>query len=418
MFNGFKASGNFYKAKIEPADQHPDKYTPDPMASETPSFFPPNQQPLLIRLVQSVSYLVLQRLYRCGLVVSDDDVAKLRAIDGARVVYVCNHPTMEDGMTLFSLAARVGQLWHYIVARESFRGFQGKFLQWMGCYSIRRGLGDRASIAQTLSLLKQPQARVVIFPEGGCSYQNDTVMPFRSGAIQMPLQVMAQLTKKDPDADMYVVPISLKYRYTQPMAAVIEQTLQGLEQELGIVPSKTQDFYQRLLAIAAQVITRIETEFGLPSTPDLDWNQRIQRLRHHVIAQCEQSLGLSPNGAPIRERVYKIQALLEAEEPKTVAEGDALYRTTVRLLNFDAIYDGYVAADPTPERFLDTLMRLEREVYKIEHIQPKAHRQAIFRVGEPINLKHYIADFREDKIGTVNHLTEQLRHNVQKNLAN
>ncbi|MBE9070938.1 1-acyl-sn-glycerol-3-phosphate acyltransferase, partial [Leptolyngbya cf. ectocarpi LEGE 11479] len=83
------------------------------MASETPLFFPPNQQPLLIRLVQSVSYLVLQRLYRCGLVVCDDDVAKLRAIDGARVVYVCNHPTMEDGMTLFSLAARVGQLWHY-----------------------------------------------------------------------------------------------------------------------------------------------------------------------------------------------------------------------------------------------------------------------------------------------------------------
>ncbi|MEM9487052.1 MAG: 1-acyl-sn-glycerol-3-phosphate acyltransferase, partial [Cyanobacteria bacterium P01_F01_bin.116] len=169
------------------------------MAPETQLFFPPKQQPLLIRLVQSVSYGVLQSLYRCGLIVSDDDVAKLRAIDGARIVYVCNHPTMEDGMVLFGLAARVGQLWHYIVARESFQGLQGKFLQWMGCYSIRRGLGDRASIAQTLSLLKQPQARVVIFPEGGCSYQNDTVMAFRSGAIQMPLQVMAQLAKKAPD---------------------------------------------------------------------------------------------------------------------------------------------------------------------------------------------------------------------------
>nr|WP_246564232.1 1-acyl-sn-glycerol-3-phosphate acyltransferase [Leptothoe spongobia] len=397
-----------------------DPLTIEYMAPETNLFFPPKQQPLLIRLVQSVSYLVLQRLYRCDLVVSDDDIAQLRAIDSSRVVYVCNHPTMEDGMALFSLAARVGQLWHYIVARESFKGLQGKFLQWMGCYSIRRGLGDRASIAQTLSLLKEPQARVVIFPEGGCSYQNDTVMPFRSGAIQMPLQVMAQLAKQDPDTDLYVVPISLKYRYIEPMTAVIEQTLQGLEQELGIVVADMADaktFYQRLLAIASLVLNRIESEFSLSSHPEQDWNQRIDRLRNHVIDQCEQQLDLQPNGAPIRERVYKIQALLEAEEPKTIAEDDALYWTTVRLLNFDAIYDGYVAADPTPERFLDTLMRLEREVYQIEHIQPKAYRQAIFRIGQPINLKHYVADLRRDKAGTVARLTKQLRQAVQDNLA-
>ncbi|MFG6099159.1 1-acyl-sn-glycerol-3-phosphate acyltransferase [Leptothoe sp. ISB3NOV94-8A] len=387
------------------------------MVAETALFFPPKPKPLLIRLVQSVSYLVLQRLYRCGLVVSDDDVAKLRALDGARVVYVCNHPTMEDGMVLFSLAARVGQLWHYIVARESFKGLQGPFLQWMGCYSIRRGLGDRASIAQTLSLLREPGAQVVIFPEGGCSYQNDTVMPFRSGAIQMPMQVIAQLMKKTPDADLYVVPISLKYRYTQPMTSVIQETLQGLEDELGLVSEDPQDFYQRLLAIASLIITRIETEFGLTREPDQDWNQRISRLRNHVISQCEQQLDLESNGAPIRERVYRIQALLEAEEPKTVAEGDALYWTTVRLLNFDAIYDGYVAAKPTPERFLDTLMRLEREVYQVEHIQPKAHRQAVFRVGEPINLKDYVKEFRADKAGTVTRLTEQLRTAVQDNLA-
>ncbi|MEO0867225.1 MAG: 1-acyl-sn-glycerol-3-phosphate acyltransferase [Cyanobacteria bacterium J06642_11] len=385
------------------------------MTPATPSFFPPTPQPLLIRLVQSVSYLVLQRLYRCGLVVAEDDIAKLRAIDDARVVYVCNHPTMEDGMVLFGLAARVGQLWHYIVAHESFRGLQGKFLQWMGCYSIRRGLGDRASIAQTLRLLKEPQARVVIFPEGGCSYQNDTVMPFRSGAIQMPLQVMTQLAKQDPTIDLYVVPISLKYRYTQPMQSTIEQTLQGLEQQLGLVFQEP-SFYPRLLAIAATVLDRIETEFGLPPSPELDWNQRIDRLRHYVVSHCEQKLDLAANAGPLRERVYRIQALLEAEEPKTVAEGDALYWTTVRLLNFDAIYDGYVAADPTPERFLDTLMRLEREVYQMKSIQPKAHRQAIFRVGTPINLKHYVADFRNNKATTVDQLTQQLHTIVQANL--
>lgn len=380
----------------------------------TPLFFPPRPQPLLIRLVQTVSEPALQWLYRCSIGADAEDIERLRALDGKRVVYICNHPTMEDGMAIFGLAARARRLWYYIVAWESFKGLQARFLQWMGCYSIRRGLGDRASITQTLSLLKSPGSQVVIFPEGGCSYQNDTVMPFRSGAIQMPLQVMAQLAKQDPESALYVVPISLKYRYTQPMKTVIHQTLAGLENQLEIRPDKP-DFYERLIAISNRVLTNLEKTYDLPAAPDLSWNQRIDRLRQHVIAQCERQLQLEPGSGPIRERVYRIQALLDTDSPP--AGAPELYWTTVRLLNFDAIYDGYVAARPTPERFLDTLMRLEREVYQTEHIKPKAHRRAIFRVGEPINLNSYVATFRQNKASTVAALTTTLRTRIQNNLA-
>lgn len=382
----------------------------------TADFFPPQQQPVLVRLVQGTCFFLLPKLYGFRVAVSEDDVARLRGLDDARLVYLFNHPTMEDGMAVFGLSARVGQLFHYIVARESFKGILGKFIQVLGCYSIRRGMGDRASIAETLRLLKEPRCRVVIFPEGGCSYQNDVVQPFRPGAIQMPLQVMAQLAKKDgPLPDMYLVPVSLKYRYTRPMGQVIEQTLAGLEQALG-VQAQGENRYERLLAIAAQVLNRLEAEYGLSPDTDLDWNPRIDRLRHHVINQCEKQLGLSsPNHIPIRERVYKIQSLLDSGEAQT-DNNEAFYWTTVRLLNFDAIYDGYVAENPTPERFLDTLMRLEREVYQTEHIKPKADRRAYFKVGQPVNLKAYVADFRKDKTGTVEQLTQALRTEVQTNL--
>ncbi|MEL6248504.1 MAG: 1-acyl-sn-glycerol-3-phosphate acyltransferase [Cyanobacteria bacterium J06627_15] len=379
-------------------------------------FFPPQQQPLLTRFVQSTCFFLMPQLYRFQVSVSDEDVAQLRSLDDARLVYLFNHPTMEDGIAVFGFSARVGQLFNYIVARESFKGLLGKFIQALGCYSIRRGVGDRASIAETLKLLKAPKCRVVIFPEGGCSYQNDVVQPFRSGAIQMPLQVMAQLAKKaGPLPDLYVVPVSLKYRYTKPMGRVIERTLAGLEQALGITETAG-DKYERLIAIATRVLTRIETEYGLSTNPDLDWNQRIDRLRQHVIDRCEKALGLcSPPQNPLRERVYKIQALLDAGEAQT-DNSEAVYWTTVRLLNFEAIYDGYVAEHPTPERFLDTLMRLEREVYEIEHIKTKADRRAYFKVGQPVNLKAYVADFRKDKTGTVEQLTQALRTEVQTNL--
>lgn len=83
---------------------------------------------------------------------------------------------------MFLLSARLGEVFHYLVAHEAFQGLQGRLLTTrLGAYSIRRGLGDRRSVAQTLELLMQPACRLVVFPEGGCSFQNDTVMPFRGG---------------------------------------------------------------------------------------------------------------------------------------------------------------------------------------------------------------------------------------------
>lgn len=396
----------------------------------------------MTRLVQSISYPLARVLYKFNISVTEESVGRVRAVDDARLVFVCNHPTMEDGITLFVLSARLGQLFHYVVAYESFKGLMGWFIQRLGCYSIRRGMGDRASISQTLSLLKNPQCRLVIFPEGGCSYQNDTIMPFRSGAIQLPMSVLAQLAKKAPSPeevpDFYIVPLCLKYRYRQPMYRVIEATLARLEAQLKLPPleggsntAKSDDAdsndYQRLRRVAHRIIVQIESEANLPHEDDLDWNHRIDRLKQVFIQKCEAALNLEPSSnLPLRERVYKVQALLEEAEIAGDESGyelagkrltrEELYWDTVRLLNFDAIYDGYVAESPTPERFLDTLTRLEREVFHLEHAQPKAPRKAFFHIGDPINLKDYLPDYQRDRSNTIDQLSEHLRQTMQTHL--
>lgn len=362
---------------------------------------------------------------------TEEHVGKVRAIEDARLVFVCNHPTMEDGISLFALSARMGQLFHYVVAYESFKGLMGWFIQRLGCYSIRRGLGDRASISQTLSLLKAPQCRLVIFPEGGCSYQNDTIMPFRPGAVQLPLSVLAQLAKKsspEQAPDFYLVPLSLKYRYRQPMQRVIESALARLETALNLSSQSSEKVaqlndYDRLRRIAHEVIVKIEAEAHLPHEETLSWNKRIDRLRQVFIQKCEAALNIEPNlNLPARERVYRVQALLEETDLSGGKDGRAaidfedVYWDTVRLLNFDAIYDGYVAESPTPERFLDTLIRLEREVFRVEHAQPKAPRQACFYIGDPINLKSYLASYQRDRTDTIDHLSKHLHEVMQSNL--
>ncbi len=409
-------------------------------SAQAKAFYPPKQIPLMARLVQSISYILARILYKAKLSVSEESVAKVRAIDSdTRVVLVCNHPTMEDGMTLFVLSARIGELFHYVVAYEAFEGLMGWFIQRLGCYSIRRGVGDRTSISQTLTLLKQPSCRLVIFPEGGCSYQNDTIMPFRPGAIQLPMSALAQMAKKkslEPVPDVLVVPVSLKYRYQQPMRQVIETTLSRLEERLNITSDVSLDGntkernYLRLRRVANQVILKIEQEAGLESKDELNWNQRIDRLKQIFIEKCEAALEIEPNlNMPMRERVYRVQALLDDSEPTEVEKAartellgpnkisrEEVFWDTVRLLNFDAVYDGYVAEAPTPERFLDTLTRLEREVFHLEHAQPKAPRKACFYIGDPINLKDYLDDYQRDRTATIDQLSDRLRNIMQRNL--
>ncbi|WP_088890106.1 lysophospholipid acyltransferase family protein [Leptolyngbya ohadii] len=389
--------------------------------SASQPFYPAKINLPLLRGLQHIAPWLIRSRDRVELVISSDPKVQLETLRGRSCLLVCNHPTFDDPKAMFLLSSRLQEPFYYLTAYEQFRGLQGWLYQRLGAYSIRRGLADRDSIAYTLNLLQQPQIKLVIFPEGGCSFQNDTVMPFRSGAVQMALQAMSRkLKQSEPgDADLYIVPISLKYRYTGSMTPVIENTLRRLERALGV--SSEGDVYIRLRRVAAKIIDRCEQEAHLAPDPEADWNQRIARLKAEVLDRCEQELGLtSAAGEPNRERVYRILYALEARQNTLMPDGqdalDVMFRAVRRVLNFDAIYDGYVAAMPTPERFLDTLIRLEREVFGIDQPPPKGHRQAFLRIGEPISLKDYHAAYRADRANTVNNLTRQLQQTVQQNL--
>lgn len=388
-------------------------------------FYPPRLNRFLVRSVQTIAAWATQVFYRLTLETEYDCLQWLTDLRTERVVLLPNHPTFDDPILLFLLSAQLGQEFHFLAAHEQFRGLLGQFFQQMGTYSIRRGMADRLSIGQTLDLLSQSSQRLVIFPEGGCSFQNDTVMPFRGGAIQMALQVISKQAKQGQPCNLYVVPISIKYRYTQNMGPVIEQSLQQLEQALDL-PSGL-DPYQRLRAIAACLLSRMEQDYGLPSPMEQSWNDRMQQLRLTVLERAEQAVGVSSAPQdPLRERVYRIGAKLEAAPDLMFSDqgqvypglGDraALSKTLFRLLNFDAIYDGYVAENPTSERFLDTLTRFERDVFAIDQPKPKGNRRAYVAAGTPINLADWLPAYQQNRSATITQLTQHCQTAVQTNL--
>jgi len=381
-------------------------------------FIPPEQSPWMVRSFQSFFYLVAYFAFKFRLVINESDLAKVRAISNSRVVYLPNHSNLDDALVVFQLSARLGQIFHYVVAIEAFRGTIGKLMQKVGAYSIRRGVGDRPSVVQTLRILQQPKCKLVIFPEGGCSYQNDTVIPFRTGAVELSFKALSRIAKQeDATPNLYLVPISLKYCYPNATKADVSKALTGLEDALSIAPQR--DNYARLRAIADRVLTNLEAEYHVIPDNANDWNQRLQNLRTRMLNYCEEKLDLTARDRlRDRERVYKVQSILRnLDDKKALAiDREHLYLTTVRLLNFDAIYDGYVAENPTPKRYFATIDRLEREVFQIDRAKPKGRRQIITIVGTPINLRDYWQAYQTEKEQTVDRLTQIAQQEVQANL--
>jgi hypothetical protein len=267
----------------------------------------------------------------------------------------------------------------------------------------------------------------------------------------MAFQAMVkQVRQGKPIPDLYVVPISIKYRYTQPMDKAIEDTLTRLEQALNErqeaagrgqqagkmvnrsgedeetrSDGKAQQYY-RLRAIAHRVLEQIEQEYGVIPDLETNWDDRIQHVKRHVLNGCEQQYGLTAGeDERDRERAYRIlnamQGCAEALAAGTVTHDfdwtiDFVRKSIFRLLNFDAIHDGYVAENPTPERFLDTLTRLEREVFNIDQPIPQGHRIAKLTAGQPINLKDHWREFQLNKSVTIARLTQQVQQAVQTQL--
>jgi hypothetical protein len=399
----------------------------------TPSqpFYPPKLNPSLVKLLQTLSPWILRQRAGLELSISTEPNVPLSTLQNSPCLLLCNHPTFNDPLVMFSFSQRVQRPFYYMAAHERFSGLEGWLLQQIGGYSIRRGQADRESVAQTLKLLAQPDCRLVIFPEGGCSFQNDTVMPFRPGAVQMALQSLSKRSKQGEVRDFWVVPISLKYRYSGQMGPIIERSLRRLEQDLGV--SGTGDLYSRLRVVSAAVMGRFEQDYGLALTADaklenIDWNQRIVAIKAQVLTQCEQRLSLTPTpDEPNRERVYRIQRAIERRyelnedgSNQILVNGsdewEVMRKSLARVLNFDALYVGYVSESPTPERFLDTLTRLERSMFDINQPPPKGNQQALVRVGQPLKLQDFLPDYEQNRQSTVRSLTQRLQQTVQTNL--
>ena len=399
-------------------------------------FRPPRLHLPTLRLFNALLPALLRRFCEVEAVeIAPEDVRRLQSLAGERLLLAPNHPTNDDPALLFALAQAAGQPFHYLACRETFDnlyGLWGPIIQRLGTYSVVRGTADRESFRMTRQLLAAPGGRVVIFPEGEMHSQNDTLLPFHAGVVQLAFWALEDVRKgEDPAGDVSLLPVALRYEFTRDMARPIRESLNRLEQAVCPPADPTADAYARLRRIGVHMLETLESEYGLKAKsaedePDL--TPRLTALKAMMLDRAAALIGvpLPPDATqPERMRllINSVYAVTSGEPdgPRTPyqarvhrqqAERAApLLSDLNRVANWIAVQDNYVRARPTPERMADTLRRLEVETFG----QARLHgpRRALVRLGEPMGLTSCYDAYRADKKGAVARVTHTLEQAVQ-----
>jgi len=379
----------------------------------------------------------------CGVVsvdIPDEDIRRLRALAGERLLLAPNHPTNDDPALLFALSKAAGMPFHYLCCREAFDnlyGLWGWIIQRLGAYSVVRGTTDRDSFRTTRALLAAPAGKVVIFPEGEMHSQNDTLLPFHAGVVQMAFWALEDLRKAgDGAASVSLLPVGLRYFFTEDMTAAIDESLGRLERAVrppGVSPEVAPgELYARMRRVGVGMLEVMEAEYGLKDKraedESADLTPRLHALKSLLLDRAAGLIGVPlPPDATLPERMrLLINAVYDVTHDEA-AGGRSPYQARVhrqqaaraapllsdlnRVANWIAVQDNYVRARPTPERMADTLRRLEIEAFG----KPSLHgpRRALVRIGAPINLAACYDAYRANKRGTVARVTHELEAAVQ-----
>jgi hypothetical protein len=359
------------------------------------------------------------------------DLERLRSLEGSRILLTPNHPTNTEPLLMFHLSCIVGQPFFFMATRDAFDtfwGLGGKLMSRLGAFSVMRGAVDRASYRAARELLKQPKAKLVVFPEGEVYSQNDTLLPFHSGIFQLAFWAQEDVVKAGRDDPLYILPVALKYYYIEDITAEIEASLQRLATFTGAAIEPSDDIYTRLRKVGQSMLYSLEREYRITPGPTEteDLTRRLDAVKEAILVRVAAAAGVAlPKGETLPERMRNLIHVIETvtrEEPLDKTPYDTelrrhqqkrarpLLHDLHRLANWIAVYDGYVKANPTPERLADTLIRLERECFGEERF--RGRRRCRIRLGEPLDLRSIWPAYEKSRRGELVRVTREIESRV------
>lgn len=363
--------------------------------------------PLFLRLHDQLTRIVLD----------EADAARLRDAVSGRALLIANHPSESEPVVLYGLSRLLGQQFYFVATHEIFHGPRGWVTNRVGAFSIHRGRPDRTSLRMSRMLLAEQDQKLVIFPEGETHMQNDLVLPFHSGAVQIGFWVLERLEELGREPQLPVVPVAVRYRYVDDPTPALARGLGRLESHLGLCPHEAPGgtLADRLVYAGVAVLEGIEREYAFPPEPRrieaAALDARIATLYRHIGQRVARVVNVPfPQEEPVPVGMRMLfNATFDFQD--ALAEGESRYarrlhrrrtgaaRTCLhdlwRLQNFMVISGDCLAPPVSAERFGEVLWRLEVEVTGRARTRPL--REAVVRIGEPLALETRLPHYRRNR---------------------
>lgn len=398
---------------------------------EGPSFRPAKPWGWVIWAVQTYLRFELARHNR--VVLNPVDLDLLTTIPrGAGVVLVANHADETDFKICLDLSRRAGRRFLFMMNREAFdEGYEvaGWWLQRLGAFSVERGsLHNEAAKRYAIEIVLRGREVLVIFPEGEIYYLNDLVQHFKSGAVDIGMQAVIEGRQTRPEWPVYLVPMSLKYRYRESIATILEQRTKAMEQRLNLRQISL-SLKKRLAEIMANQLGRHELEHQLKPVANrlTELAERVQEVRKAILSQTESRYAGTTATPPTQtmDRAWRMSSYLRgllarkgnsnSEEDRDQARTDLASSESVAQMG--GWQPQYSDEEPSQEQLAETVIKLEREVYGTKRPRQLARREVSLRIGEPVELSKYIPDYVQDAQSVRRDVAEQLQNKIQ-NLLN
>jgi 1-acyl-sn-glycerol-3-phosphate acyltransferase len=389
-----------------------------PLADQLPyQFFPPRLRPFWLWAARFyINHLMRKEQRIAAIDISGTEHLVALKGTGDGVMITPNHADHADCGVVFDLGRRIQWPFYYMAAYQIFTGIGRVGLPRIGVFPVDREGSDLTAFKTAVDIVAQGKNPLVIFPEGEIYNLTDKLTPIREGAAVLALTALKRAA--EAKKNVWIVPTGIKYRFLDgydPVPA-FNRLMDELESRFTWRHRHDLPLADRIYRFAEGMLGLKEMEY-LGASRSGPLKERIAYMREMILGRLEDKLLGKRHGEPVPVRVKELRhACLEklADSQTTPSQKEELRQDLEDLFGVMQLftYPGdYIRECPTVERVAEILSKLEEDVLGVDMPVPVAPRQAILRLGPPIDVKPFLGTGKLRTAGAA--LTTELEHRIQ-----
>ncbi|TGL60221.1 1-acyl-sn-glycerol-3-phosphate acyltransferase [Leptospira ognonensis] len=393
------------------------------------TFIPPAFE-LPVALTLDFSFPLLSKLLfnLDSVEIAREDLKYLREFRNKRLLYLSNHPSEVEPIIAYHVANQMGTRFHFMASRNIFNwgfGLVGELIKRVGAFSILTGSADRDAIKMSRKILSSSDGKLVLYPEGMMSGENDNLVSFMPGVAQVAYGGLEDALKKDPSAQLMVLPTAVKYIISGSKDSIlrkVEESLQRIERKLKLYPGG-RTLLRRFLTVGRVLLEETEFELGVPKADidGKDFDYRLGRARHTALNQAASILNVKFKDTD--HAIEKIRQLftaidsLEAGSPLPTTPKELSPQNIRRAKQLvDTAYTFLITKPrnliqyPSAERLFEWICSFERHVFGKSEDRA---RKAQVLIGTAFSIEPYHQIFLSNKREGIVALMSEIRKQME-----